>query len=80
VIQHTKDCKEKNRQCNICKQVIFLYWYHAKICMNQNCQVPYCTSLKFFIEKQWTTSLQADRLLMEAMMMQRETNIMLTQT
>ncbi|CAF1064383.1 unnamed protein product [Rotaria sordida] len=80
VIQHTKDCKEKNRQCNVCKQVIFLYWYHAKICMNRNCEIPYCTSLKFIIEKQWTTNLQADRPLMEAMMMQQETNIMLTQT
>ncbi|CAF1525292.1 unnamed protein product [Adineta steineri] len=49
VIQHAKECKGKNGQCNICKQVIFLCWYHAKSCIEQNCQVPFCTNLKFKI-------------------------------
>ncbi|CAF4365053.1 unnamed protein product [Rotaria sp. Silwood2] len=80
IIQHTKDCKEKNRQCNICKQVIFLCRYHAKSCMDQNCQVPCCADLKSEIEKQRTTCLQADRRYMEAMMMSQEKNIMQTQT
>ncbi|CAF3850511.1 unnamed protein product [Rotaria sp. Silwood1] len=80
IIQHTKDCKEKNRQCYVCKQVIFLCWHHAKSCMNQNCQVPFCTNLKSIIEIQRAASLQADRLLMETMMMQQETNIRQTQT
>ncbi|CAF1004164.1 unnamed protein product [Adineta steineri] len=75
VIQHTKECKGKNSQCNVCKQVIFLCWYHAKSCMDQNCQVPFCTNLKTKIQKQRATSLQTDRRRMQAMMQQR-TNTM----
>jgi len=78
VIQHTKECKGKNSQCNVCKQVIFLCWYHAKSCMEQNCQVPFCTNLKTKIQKQRATSLQTDRRRMQAMMQQR-TNTMQTQ-
>ena len=77
VIQHTKECKGKNSQCNVCKQVIFLCWYHAKTCMEQNCQVPFCTNLKTKIQKQRATSLQTDRRRMQAMMQQR-TNTMQT--
>ncbi|CAF1255456.1 unnamed protein product [Rotaria sp. Silwood1] len=69
ILQHTKDCKEKNRQCNVCKQVIFLCRYHAKSCMDQNCQVPCCTYLKSEIQKQRVTCLQTDRRCMEVMMM-----------
>jgi E1A/CREB-binding protein len=68
VIQHTKECKGKNDQCNVCKQVVFLCWYHAKICNDQNCQVPFCTNLKTKIQKQRTTNLQIDRRRTEAMM------------
>ena len=68
VIQHTKECKGKNSQCNVCKQVIFLCWYHAKSCNEQNCQVPFCTNLKSKIQKQRATSLQTDRRRMQAMM------------
>ena len=71
VIQHTKECKGKNSQCNVCKQVIFLCWYHAKNCMDQNCQVPFCTNLKTKIQKQRATSLQTDRRRMQATMQQR---------
>jgi E1A/CREB-binding protein len=78
VIQHTKECKGKNSQCNVCKQVIFLCWYHAKSCMEQNCQVPFCTNLKTKIQKQRATSMQTDRRRMQAMMQQR-TNTMQTQ-
>ncbi|CAF3311699.1 unnamed protein product [Rotaria socialis] len=78
VIQHTKECKGKNSQCNVCKQVIFLCWYHAKSCMDLNCQVPFCTNLKTKIQKQRATSLQTDRRRMQAMMQQR-TNTMQTQ-
>jgi E1A/CREB-binding protein len=75
VIQHTKECKGKNSQCNVCKQVIFLCWYHAKSCNDQNCQVPFCTNLKTKIQKQRATSMQTDRRRMQAMMQQR-TNTM----
>ncbi|UJR27186.1 hypothetical protein I4U23_008482 [Adineta vaga] len=78
VIQHTKECKGKNSQCNVCKQVIFLCWYHAKSCNEQNCQVPFCTNLKTKIQKQRATSLQTDRRRMQAMMQQRP-NTMQTQ-
>jgi E1A/CREB-binding protein len=75
VIQHTKECKGKNSQCNVCKQVIFLCWYHAKSCMDQHCQVPFCTNLKTKIQKQRATSLQTDRRRMQAMMQQRTSTI-----
>ncbi len=75
VIQHTKECKGKNNQCNVCKQVIFLCWYHAKSCNEQNCQVPFCTNLKTKIQKQRATSLQTDRRRMQAMMQQRTSSI-----
>jgi len=71
VIQHTKECKGKNSQCNVCKQVIFLCWYHAKSCLDQHCQVPFCTNLKTKIQKQRATSSQTDRRRMQAMMLQR---------
>jgi len=60
IIQHTKDCQEKNHQCNICKQVSFIWSYHAKSCMDQNCQVPFCKKEKSKIQQR-TTSLQTDR-------------------
>jgi hypothetical protein len=75
VIQHTKECKGKNNQCNVCKQVIFLCWYHAKSCNEQNCQVPFCTNLKTKIQKQRATSLQTDRRRMQAMMQQRTSSM-----
>ncbi|CAF1294765.1 unnamed protein product [Adineta ricciae] len=67
VIQHTKHCKGKNSQCNVCKQMIFLCWYHAKHCMKGNCQVPFCTSLKIKIQKQREMHSQKDKSSMEAM-------------
>ena len=79
VIQHTKECKGKNSQCNICKQVIFLCWYHAKTCVEQNCQVPFCTNLKTKIQKQRATSLQTDRRRMQAMMQQRPNSMQVQQ-
>jgi E1A/CREB-binding protein len=75
VIQHTKECQGKNSQCNVCKQVIFLCWYHAKSCMVQNCQVPFCTNLKTKIQKQRTTSLQTNRRRMQAMMKQATSKV-----
>ncbi|CAF1196571.1 unnamed protein product [Didymodactylos carnosus] len=52
VIRHTKECNEKKRQCNICKQALLLFYYHAKICEEQNCQVPFCEKVKIKIRKQ----------------------------
>ncbi|CAF4697851.1 unnamed protein product [Rotaria sp. Silwood1] len=60
IIQHTKECIGPNNQCNVCKQFIFVCWYHAKICMDQHCQVPFCINLKSKIQKQRATSLQID--------------------
>ncbi|CAF1251204.1 unnamed protein product [Rotaria sp. Silwood1] len=74
-IQHCNECQRKNAQCNICKQVIYLCWHHAKSCMDQTCQIPFCISLKSKMQKQRMTSLQTDRRRMQAMMQQR-TSIM----
>jgi E1A/CREB-binding protein len=68
VIQHAKECKGKTNQCNVCKHVIFLCWYHAKSCNDQNCQVPFCKNLKTKIKKQRATNLQNDRRRMQGMM------------
>ena len=59
VIKHTNECKGKNSQCNVCKQVIFLCWYHAKDCMNQYCQVPFCMNLKTKIQQQRNKRVQS---------------------
>ncbi|CAF1467759.1 unnamed protein product, partial [Didymodactylos carnosus] len=61
VVQHTKECKGRNSQCNVCKHVVFLSWYHAKSCMDQYCQVPFCTNLKTKIQKQRAASIQMKR-------------------
>ncbi|CAF4393078.1 unnamed protein product, partial [Rotaria sp. Silwood2] len=74
-IQHCNECQRKNTQCNVCKQVIYLCWYHAKSCMDQTCQIPFCISLKSKMQKQRMTSLQIDRRRMQGMMQQR-TSIM----
>jgi E1A/CREB-binding protein len=78
VVQHTKECQGKNPQCNVCKQVIYLCWYHAKNCMDRNCQVPFCMNLKTKIQKHTPTSLQIDRRDMQDMIKQ-ETNAMQSQ-
>ncbi|XP_061706483.1 histone lysine acetyltransferase CREBBP-like isoform X2 [Cydia pomonella] len=48
VFEHTKLCKRKTRDdCPICKQLIALYCYHAKHCVEgPECVVPYCLSIK----------------------------------
>ncbi|CAF1038610.1 unnamed protein product, partial [Didymodactylos carnosus] len=67
IIQHTKDCKIKSAPCTACKHIIFVCWYHAKSCNEQNCQVPFCTNLKAKIQKQRATNHQMDRRRMYAM-------------
>ena len=44
VIQHTERMQRKYSQCNVCKQVIFLCWYHAKVCTGSklSSSILYC--------------------------------------
>ena len=47
VVKHTRNCTKKNNgQCPICKQLIALCCFHAKICQDKNCSVQFCTTIK----------------------------------
>ena len=47
VVAHTLQCTRKvNGGCPICKQLIALCCYHAKICSDSNCPVYFCQNIK----------------------------------
>ena len=53
VISHTRQCKRKsNGGCPICKQLIALCCYHAKMCNESNCPVHFCQNIKAKIAAQ----------------------------
>ncbi|XP_067945482.1 histone acetyltransferase p300-like [Watersipora subatra] len=53
VVSHTKMCKRKTTGgCPICKQLIALCCYHAKICKEAMCSVPFCSNIKSRLELQ----------------------------
>lgn len=53
VLAHTKVCKKKsNGGCSICKQLIALCCFHARICKDQRCVVPYCCNIKQKVRQQ----------------------------
>ena len=67
VVSHTKQCKRKsNGGCPICKQLIALCCYHAKLCQEAKCPVPFCQSIKQKLKQQ-----QLQQRLQEAAMMRR---------
>ena len=47
VVKHARNFTKKNNgQCPICKQLIALCCFHAKICQDKNCSVQFCTTIK----------------------------------
>merc|ERR1719211_857914 len=67
VVSHTKQCKRKtNGGCPICKQLIALCCYHAKLCQEAKCPVPFCLNIKQKLRQQ-----QLQQRLKEAAMMRR---------
>ena len=47
IVSHTKSCRKKgNGGCPICKQLLALCFYHAKLCKEDKCMVPFCSSIK----------------------------------
>jgi len=67
VVSHTKACKRKtNGGCPICKQLIALCCYHAKLCQEAKCPVPFCLNIKQKLRQQ-----QLQQRLQEAAMMRR---------
>jgi len=67
VVSHTKQCKRKtNGGCPICKQLIALCCYHAKLCQEAKCPVPFCLNIKQKLRQQ-----QLQQRLQEAAMMRR---------
>ena len=49
LIVHFRACEKLN--CVICKQFIALCCYHAKICNEIECKVPYCVTFKNKLEQ-----------------------------
>ena len=44
---HTRNCQRKiNGGCPICKKVIALCCYHAKVCSDAKCPVQFCQNIK----------------------------------
>ena len=47
VVSHTRQCKRKSQGgCPICKQLIALCCYHAKVCQDAKCPVYFCQNIK----------------------------------
>ena len=52
VVSHTRNCKRKNNgDCPICKQLIALCCYHAKVCQDDKCPVQFCQNIKFKLKE-----------------------------
>merc|ERR550539_836824 len=67
VVSHTRQCKRKsNGGCPICKQLIALCCYHAKLCQEPTCAVPFCQTIKQKLKEE-----QVKVRLQEAAMMRR---------
>ncbi len=67
VVTHTRQCKRKsNGGCPICKQLIALCCYHAKVCQEAKCPVHFCQNIKQKLRQQ-----QLQQRLQEAAMMRR---------
>lgn len=67
VVNHTKGCKRKhNGGCPICKQLIALCCWHAKLCPEAKCPVPFCLNIKQKLRQQ-----QLQQRIKEAAMMRR---------
>ena len=53
VVSHTRQCKRKsNGGCPICKQLIALCCYHAKVCQEAKCPVHFCQNIKQKLRQQ----------------------------
>ena len=70
VVRHTCQCTRKSSGgCPICKQLIALCCYHAKMCNESNCPVHFCQNIKAKIASQaaayptrevWTDELESN--------------------
>ena len=53
VVAHSKQCqKYKNSQCDFCRQLLALCINHAKSCKDDQCQIPFCASIKIKLKQQ----------------------------
>ena len=66
VVSHTRQCKRKSNGCPICKQLLALCCYHAKVCQEAKCPVHFCQHIKQKLRQQ-----QLQQRLQEAAMMRR---------
>lgn len=72
LIQHSNACRRKNTGiCPVCKQLIALCCYHAKMCDIPKCPVPYCCAIKEKLERQ-----RAEQRLKQTQLMRRRMAIM----
>jgi hypothetical protein len=62
VIQHTRQCRRRqNAQCPVCKQLIALCCYHARTCVDAQCQLPFCANIRQRLHEQ-STKHRPDRM------------------
>lgn len=61
VIAHSKQCqKYKTSGCVFCRGLLSLIIYHAKACKDEQCQVPYCASIKIKLKQQKQIETETD--------------------
>jgi E1A/CREB-binding protein len=62
VVQHSKQCQRyKSGNCDFCRQLIALCYYHAKTCKDDMCQVIFCSLIKQRLKQQKALNSQAER-------------------
>jgi E1A/CREB-binding protein len=62
VVQHAKQCQRyKSGNCDFCRQLIALCYYHAKTCKDEQCQVIFCSLIKTRLKQQKALNSQAER-------------------
>ena len=61
VMVHSKQCQMyKNSQCDYCRQLLTLCVYHAKACSDEQCQVPFCASIKIKLKQKKQIETEKD--------------------
>lgn len=68
VLRHTKDCRQRamGNNCQICKQLLFLVYSHAKNCKDNNCSLGnMCKTIKQNIQDTRAQQRRRNNLLMQ---------------
>ena len=75
LMAHSRSCEQKaSGGCPVCKQLMALCSYHAKHCLESNCPVPFCVTIKRKLQQ------QQQRLPMTSVAVQNKTAILSSTT